>query len=325
MKQRNGRQMALDERRTAGLQRILGRWSFVVGLLLCLLPAGALAQSAEEALVIPAGQTYTGNLATFTRDIRVEGDVTGDVTSWSGAIEIVGRVGGDVVSYSGPVTVHDRAQIGGSVLASSGTVPPSGTPNLTGQAIVGGGGRAVSSLIDLFVTFEAGGTADVGRVLFGVALGVFLLAFMLLGVAFWPRRTAAASQMLQRTPGHALLLGLLTTLLLALALPPMLALLAATVIGLPLIVVLLAVAHVPYIYGLAVLTQARGALRSQVPAIAGEFPLTRATAITAALLALPIALSAALVPLWGLGLFYFLASPGLGAILLSRGGLFAPA
>ena len=32
-----------------------------------------------------------------------------------------------------------------------------------------------------------------------------------------------------------------------------------------------------------------------------------------------------LAPQWGLALFYMLASPGLGAALLSRGGLLAPA
>jgi len=114
-------------------------------------------------------------------------------------------------------------------------------------------------------------------------------------------------------------------LALALLLPPLLALLAATVIGLPLIVVLLALAHVPYFYGLAVLTQARGALSAQRGVASNQFAPTRGTVVTAALLALLIALCGALAPLWGLALFYILASPGLGAILLSRGGLFAPA
>jgi len=51
----------------------------------------------------------------------------------------------------------------------------------------------------------------------------------------------------------------------------------------------------------------------------------REALVAAALLALVIAGAAALAPLWGLALFYVLASPGLGAILLSRGGLLAPA
>jgi hypothetical protein len=188
-------------------------------------------------------------------------------------------------------------------------------------------------LLDLFSTANAGGGgAAVGRALFGAALGVFLLAFTLLCIAFWPRRTGAASITLRRAPGRALALGLLTTLLLALALPPLGALLAATLVGLPLIVLLLVVAHAPYIYGLATLARAAETLR-RAPAAPGPQPgaqawpgagLNSAALGAAAVLAVLTAVVAALAPLWGLALFYVLASPGLGAVVLSRGGLLVP-
>jgi hypothetical protein len=333
--------------RVAGLLASLDRSSFVIRLLalFCLLlPAGAAAQTSAEALIVPTGETYAGNLATLAQDIRVEGTVTGDVTSWSGTIEVAGRVGGDVVSYSGQVTLLDGAQVGGHILASGGELQLIGKVDVAGQAIRGDGGKPLASLIALFAPSEIGGSAAIGQVLFAIVLGVFLLAFMLLSVTFWPRRLAAASLMLQHTPGHALLLGLLTTLLLALALPALLALLAATLIGMPLIVVVLALAQVPYVYGLATLAQAGGALKALPPnALSGSGQaerqpgyshswsqtrisgLPRNTLVAAALLALLIACAAALAPLWGLALFYVLASPGLGAILLSRGGLLAPA
>jgi hypothetical protein len=321
-------------------RQIIARSSLLLRLLalLCLLlPAGAAAQPSSEALVVPAGETYAGNLATLTQDIRIEGTVTGDVTSWSGAIEVAGRVSGDVVSYSGQVTLLKDAQIGGHILASGGALQLNNA-HVVGQAISGDGDNALASLLDLFMPSQAGGSPAIGRVLFATVFGIFLLAFMLLCAAFWPRRTATASLMLRRTPGHALLLGLLTTLLLALALPVLLALLAATLIGMPLILVLLALAQVPYVYGLATLAQAGGALKALLPAAssghdqAGYSPAWREASIggpprealvAAALLALLIAGAAALAPLWGLALFYILASPGLGAILLSRGGLLA--
>jgi hypothetical protein len=37
-----------------------------------------------------------------------------------------------------------------------------------------------------------------------------------------------------------------------------------------------------------------------------------------------IALAVALAPLWGLTLFFLVASPGLGAVILSRGGMALP-
>jgi cytoskeletal protein CcmA (bactofilin family)/uncharacterized membrane protein len=324
-------QTANDER-AGRATRHLRRSSLVLRIILLvslLLPASAAAQPSEGALVIPAGTTYTGNLATVTRDVRVDGVVAGDVTSWSGDIEVRGRVDGDVVSYSGRVTLAAGAQVGGNILAAGGALRLDAGVAVAGQAIRGeGGGTALANLLDLFSPADADGGAAIGRALFGVALGVFLLAFMLLCIAFWPHRTAVASQTLRRVPGRSAVLGLLTTLLLALALPALVALLAATLIGLPLVVVLLVVAQAPYVYGLATLVRMLGASRPQARAVsplrAGEGP-NRITLVAAAVLGLLIALGALLEPFWGLALFYVLASPGLGAVLLSRGGLVVPA
>jgi cytoskeletal protein CcmA (bactofilin family) len=291
--------------------------------LICLLaPGAAAAQPDNGSLVVPAGETYVGNLATATRAIQVNGTVTGDVTSWSGDITIAGHVGGDVVSYSGQVTITNGAHVDGHVMALGGALD-SAADAVSGQAFRGGdGSAAVASLFDLFMPGGPGNhdDASVGRVLLGMVLGVFLLAFSLLCIAFWPQRTAATSLTLRRSPGQSLLLGLLSTLLLALILPPLVALLAATLIGLPLIVILLALVQAPYVLGLATLARAVDLGRSR--ATAG---LERTTLLVGVALALLVAISAALAPLWGLALFYLLASPGLGAALLSRGGLFAPA
>jgi cytoskeletal protein CcmA (bactofilin family) len=328
----NGR---LATRRTRYAIRVVAR---VIALLCLLLPAAAAAQEGEAPLVIPAGQTHVGDLATITRDILVEGHVIGDVTSWSGAIVVSGRVEGDVVSYSGPVTIQAGARIGGHVLASGGALQLDAGAAVAGQTIRGdSGGVALANLLDLFSPSGAsGGEAAVGRALFAVALGVFLLAFTLLCIAFWPRRTAAASLMLRQAPGRSLVLGLLTTLLLALALPPLAALLAATLVGLPLLIVLLALMQAPYVYGLATLMRASAPHFPPTSSLAdgegeyralrrnGEGP-SRTTLVVGAALALLVVIGAALAPLWGMALFYLLASPGLGAVLLSRGGLLIPA
>jgi cytoskeletal protein CcmA (bactofilin family) len=338
-----------DQKLPAGARATRYTLVFVARLLLVfalLLPASVAAQEREAALVIPAGRTYDGDLATITRDIQIEGTVNGDVTSWSGAILISGHVEGDVVSYSGRVTIGAGAHIGGHVLASGGALQLDAGAAVAGQAIRGeSGGVALANLLDLFSSDGAsGGEGAAGRVLFGAALGVFLLAFALLSIAFWPRRVATASLTLRQVPGRALALGLLTTLLLLLALPPLAAILAATLVGLPLLVVLLAIVQAPYIYGLATLARAVGALpyfsASPLTRGAGESRssgslerrrerdsdgLSRATVLIAGALALLVAVGAALAPLWGMALFYLLASPGLGAALLSRGGLLVPA
>lgn len=291
-----------------------------IGLLLALaLPARALAQGGG-ALIIPAERHEPGSVATLTRDIEVYGVVDGDVTSWSGTITIGGTVRGDVVSYGGIVAILPGGQVGGHVLASGGALQIAPDAAVAGQAIQSeAGGDALASLLDLVHPAASPGSAGgVGRLLLGATSGVLLAAFCLLFVALWPRRLGHAAEALRGQPTRALLVGLLTSAVLALALPPLAALLIASVLGTPLLLAGLLVLLVAYVFGLAVLAQwlgRRGAAPGRPGAAIGAV----------AGLALPLALIIAFAPLWGLALFYLLASPGLGAAILSRGGMLAPA
>lgn len=300
----------------------------IVGIALLVslaLPAGALAQDRDEPLVVGPGQRVTGSVATVGQDIRIEGAVDGDVTSWEGDITVVGRVGGDVVSYAGRVTVAPTGRIDGNVLALGSQLRPDERELVGGQIIEGGvGANAMASVLEIIMPAAnaAPGDASIGRGLFGAVLGVLSLAFCLLCIAFWPRRTAAAGRTLLQFPGRALLLGMTTTLALALILLPLVALLAATVIGMPLIVVLLLAVEVPYLYGLATLARAIGGRLGS-----GGGPATEFSGVTvggALALVLLIALVGAAAPLWGVALFHLLAGPGLGAAILSRGGVLVP-
>lgn len=301
------------------------RYIALLVLVASLLPGLAAAQGGDHALIVPAGQHVAGNIATVTQDIEVYGAVDGDVTSWSGNITVSGAVGGDVISYGGHVLIGDAARVGGHVMALSGGLQRERGAVVAGQLLGGEqGSEALASLFDLFMPAPSptGGDALIGRLFFGAALGVFLLAFCLLCIALWPGRTAATSMTLGRLPYRALALGLLTTALLALLLLPIAALLTASLVGMPLLVLLMLVAQVPYVYGLAALMRVPGA---RIAARGGNMALVDRTAImSAAGLTLLIALVSMAAPLWGLALFYILASPGLGAALLNRGGLLVP-
>jgi hypothetical protein len=122
---------------------------------------------------------------------------------------------------------------------------------------------------------------------------------------------------LRRAPARSLAVGLLTTLLLGLLLPPLASLLALSLVGLPLVLPLLLLLQAPYLFGLAGLGWALGgqALPAAAPPVAA--------AAGAAVLLLPLAAVGALAPLWSAALFYLLASLGLGAAVLSRGGAYA--
>jgi len=298
-------------------------------LILCLLllalcaPGVAFAQGTDQPLVIPSGQHVTGSVATVSQAIVIEGTVDGDVTSWSGAITIAGSVGGDVVSYAGPVTIMPGGRVAGHVLASGGElqVPPGAA--VAGQAIRGaGGGDALASLLDLFTPVSGAGNSAIGRVLFGGVLGVLLVAFCLLYIAFWPRRMLITSATLQQLAVRALGLGLLTTIALALSLPPLAAMLISSVIGVPVLLMMLALVLAVYVYGLAVLAQwAGGCLLVAAGRAQG---LGGRTLVVALVLAFALATITVMQPLYGVAAFFLLASPGLGAAILSRGGMALP-
>ncbi len=287
-------------------------------LWLWLVPSAVLVHAQGDTLVIAAGQHMAGNVATIAQDIRVDGTVDGDVTSWNGAITIAGSVGGDVVSYGGNVTLMPTGQVAGHILSSAGMLHQAPGAVVAGQKISGGAGEALASLLDLLNPAGPGDPDDaLGHALLGVALAVLLTAFCLLYTAFWPGRVALAGDTLRRLPGRALTLGLLTTLALALVLLPLTGLLVASVVGVPLLLVLLALALALYVYGLVVLARMLSA-RGMSSAASG-----RMVVFTLALVLL-IAVAVALSPLVGLALFFLVASPGLGAVVLSRGGMAQP-
>lgn len=295
------------------------KWRTLAVLLLLLLmwPLQVYAQASEAALVITADQVYEGNVSSATQPIRVEGVVLGDVTSWTGDIEVLGRVEGDVVSYSGDVIIHDGAVVLGHIMALGDGLQVAPTAQVNGQTLDGGEGSLV--LANLFDAFNprvpSAQDNMVGNILVGVVLAIVLIACCALCAAFWPHRLDATSQMLKRLPARSLGFGLLTALIVGLAIPPIVAVLAASLIGVPFLIALLLIAQIPFLFGLTAIARALGWFSER-----GFTVLTRQHVVWLVGLALLVSVTIAIQPLWGMLLFYLLASPGVGALFLSRGG-----
>jgi hypothetical protein len=300
---------------------IRGAVALLLALLL-LLPGRALAQNAEAPLRVEAGQQQRSDVVTLQRDIVIDGSVEGDVTSWLGDITVTGKVSGDVVSYSGAVVLAEGARVEGSVMRLAGAIEQHSGAQVAGQVIgeVPIGGMA-ASLLDASgrpLTTSAGWLS---YSLLSALLALFTLAIALAAALVWPRRTANISGVLLRAPWRSLALGVVALLLLAQVLVLLAGVLALSLVGLLLLPPLLLLLHLPASYGLAVLAHVlvrrpgRGPERAVTPA---------ALALTVGLMLLPIVLLGVLSPPGGLLLFYLLASAGLGAALLSRGGVLAP-
>lgn len=280
-------------------------------MLVALLPESVAAQEQQDApLRIAAGERVEGDLATFTRDIVVLGEVTGDVTSWGGHIAVEGHVYGDVVSYAGGVTLGAGAQVDGQVLALGDRVQQLGGAQVSGQILGAGRARVTPAAVP--------GLGSLSGVLVVGALAVGALAACSVVALVWPRRTQGVARTLASVPGRALGVGLLSLLLLAGGLVLAAIALALTLVGSVLIVPLALLLHLPLLAGLAGLAYLLGA--RLLPPTHAAHP-ERAVAVGALLLLTPITLLTLFAPLPGLVLFYLVSVAGLGALVLSRAGV----
>lgn len=288
-------------------------------LVAVLLPQPARAQT--DVLLVPAETTIRGDVATFNRPIVIAGHVTGDVTSWSGDITVNGTVSGDVISYGGAIRLGPAAQVTGSVLTLAGQVNSRDGAAIAGQlfgvAPNDGGSATLQAAFDTLPPLDdrlAGGA--------GLALSsLFTLGMVGLLGLLWPRRLSGVRQTLATQFGPATVLGLLTSLILAIGLPLGVTMLVISLIGLPLLAPILVLLQLPYVYGFAALAQLLGRQLLQEHQALGSLAATLLG--TALLLLLPTALTI-WSPLAGLATFYLLASPGLGAVIRSRAGAYVP-
>lgn len=160
--------------------------------------------------------------------------------------------------------------------------------------------------------------ASVIRGLVVALVWLMQMAAVVLTVGLWPRRSAAAGMTLLAAPLRALGAGVLAIGALGAVIIILLPLLLATVIGLPVAAGLVLLAHAPIALGIAVSARALGMhlSRHDPPP---DFDRTLIAA--AAALALPTSLVILFsVPAAFLTL-YLLALPGIGALVLSNGGM----
>ncbi len=306
---------------------------FGLALLWLCPPTPAVAQTSlpptpsPDAVTVPLGTTYNGQLATFTADIYVMGTVHGDVTSVSGSIVVSGTVTGDVVSYQGQVVLAEQARVDGHVLVLGNTTQQAQGAYVAGRVIssvhppepasargASGPDVAVAPVLPAAPVLDTLWRGTVMLVLVVLVVLVALLALTLL-----PQRTARSAQVLLHLPGYTLVLGLVSSLLLIGGLSVLVIALAFTLIGIPLALVLLSVVHLPLLVGVVV--GARALALYLRGARGGHALLTLLFSVG---LLLPPLFLGLVMPFWGGGLLYLLSSAGIGAVVLSRGGVLVP-
>lgn len=267
-------------------------------------------QAAADALVIPAGKTHTGSVATFNQPIVVEGVVEGDVTSVTGSIIVRGAIEGDVVSLFGNVVFEAQATADGNVMAATGSVVlPEGAKVAAGGTIYNGNldGRGVTSMLPGAGNqpFDRG-----AQVLLSLTLGILAVVVATLLSLIWPRSISGGARAISLAPGRALALSMIWLVLTLVGVGIIATILIFSLVGLAVLPVLLLAAQIPYLVGIAAAGQMLGkrfGLRGPSAVAAGAIVLI-APCVALAVISLPA----------GFGLFYALAGAGIGGMFLLR-------
>ena len=226
--------------------------------------------------------------------------VLGDVVALQGDIDIYGEVYGDVVALLGKITLHPGSNVHGDVICLTGAVDLRPGATISGdQVSLGGIGKAVSlPRVPDIRAFNFGRTAFniVARVLLAVLIGLL-----------FPMALTRIADQTQSHLGSTLGVGALTWL----AALPLAAIMALTIIGIPLsLLVLLALWAASY-FGFAAISRLAG---SRI--LIGSADSLGALTLGALLLSILLAF-----PLLGLAIRIALALAGAGAAILTRFGM----
>jgi hypothetical protein len=294
----------------------------LIGVLLYVLGWPATAYAQEPHLLVPSGETHSGDLASLGRAIVVLGNVDGDVTNWSGTITIEGSVSGDVVSYGGTIVLGPHAEVGGNLLALAGAIERADGAQVAGAALAPQlANGAVLAGIPGFLGDgrPASSVTQIGSLPL-VLTSTLVLLLTGLAALLWPYRLQTSAAMLQHRPAHALGFGMLTAFLYAALILFIVTIFTLSLLGLPLVPLLLMVAQLPFLLGLTVVGFRVGSALGM--ARGGMLVAPTVTLGVVIIGALALGLSALLNPLFALLGLYAVASFGLGAIILSRGGFY---
>ena len=251
-----------------------------------------------ESVVVHSGEHICGNLAVYGASATIEGRVSGDVTITGGDLAISGTVDGTVTDIGGTVDLRTGARVGGDVRLLGGSLHrASGTS-------VGGSAQQTSDL-GSFIPLQWWGVPGGYRFPWG-SLAFWALAGVFLA-AFFPRQLALVRRVARRGLGVSFVAGVVAWIagaILALVL-------FVTCLGIPLALLLVAALWVASVVG----TVALGLLLGE--RLLGSALRDNRAGMGAAVLGVTLITFAETIPCLGALITLFVASAGLGAVLLT--------
>jgi hypothetical protein len=265
----------------------------------------------------------------FADNIIIEEDeiVEGDVVSILGDVVVYGMVEGDVVSVGGSLTVGPRGEIDGDAVAVGGQVRKEPGGIISGEKVSIGTGPGVT----VHPKWVGGNVfSRLGRLFIFILWTAFLCVIGAIVIAAARKQMRNVTGLARREAFKMGLIGLLSWIIIAVAI----AFFTVTIIGIPIglflipLVTALAVLFGYIAVGLAVGERfGNGAGRSIYTSMALGIILLQALAILGGILRLPgggLGIVGAIISVFGWAVIIVAATVGLGAVVMSRFGTKGP-
>jgi hypothetical protein len=256
-----------------------------------------------DRMIIPADTVHRGSITSIAGTLDVLGRVTGDIVVVGGDFNLDGTVGGEVVAVLSDVTLSESTRIEGSLVAVAGSMDDPGASigrdrvNIPLGLTLPGLGHPLEILISIF--------------LWWILLGLILMFFAVLVLAaLVPERVELLAEEFPARWPAALFLGLAFSVL---GMPLIYVLLALSLIGIPLIPFAFFTYVVLKWMGIAGIFMFVG---QKLGSLAGR----RITLLPAVLLGFLVFGLIKLIPVVGFLVWLILGWLGIGLILLTRFG-----
>jgi len=248
-------------------------------------------------VVVESDEIICGNVTSFSGTMVIQGEVQGDVVVFGTDVIIDGTVHGTITAYSGTITLQNNASVYGDIHLCEGAWTPGGEPHLHGT--LDGCPKSVEQLL----MTDAGPSFRFWSTLVWLALGTLLILLL-------PEHVMLVRTTVTSKTRRSLALGLLS-ILLAL---PVLAILVALIISIPLAIIVAIGLIAAWTLG----TVAVGSLLGEyIVRVVAPQKNTRPVQVVVGLTVLVLAGS---LPYIGLFISISAGLIGLGAVFLSRFG-----
>ena len=253
--------------------------------------------SFDADIVVDGDEIVCGNVTSFGGTIVIQGEVQGDVVAFGTSVIIDGTVHGTITAYGGSITLQNNAAVYGDIHLCQGSWTPGGDQHLHGTL------AGCPKSADQLLTSDAGPDFRFWSTLAWVALGALLIVLL-------PEHVMLVRTTVTSKTRRSLVLGLLS-ILLAL---PVLAILVALIISIPLAIIVV----IGLIAAWALGTVAVGSLLGEyIVRVVAPQKNTRPVQVVVGLTVLVLAGS---LPYVGWFISIGAGLIGLGAVFLSRFG-----